>query len=402
MTFSTSDGRLGHRASFLAMALSFGLLTTGGTLPIPLYRLWGDEIGFGVDTTTWLFAVYVVGTLLALVLAGGLSDQIGRRPLVVSALLITVVSAVLFLTGGSVAVLLAARFTSGIGVGLITSAVTAGLSEVYQGPSPATPQVVSTIVNMGGLGLGPLMAGLFAEYLARPTELVFLVFLVLTLAATAVALLLPETNADADPRHWRPRLTIGVPRSALGVYVRAAFAVVPTFTLLGLFSSLTPRFIADSLHIHNPAIAGLATFVLFEIGVVAQLLGRRRRPVTLVRAGLPVLIASLVLVLVGFESESVPLFAAGTVLGGFGAGFTFSGGLRCVGTAVTHEHHAKAVATYFVAAQAALAVPVLTIGALTHVTSLQSATRLVVLVAVVLAAIALAVNLRPLDKEARS
>ncbi|MBO3663147.1 MFS transporter [Microbacterium stercoris] len=387
--------RLGRRGAFLAMALTFALLTTGGTLPIPLYTLWGAELGFDASVTTWIFAIYVLGTLLALVVAGGLSDQVGRRPLIIASVLITVASAVLFLIGGSVAVLLIARLLSGIGVGLITSAVTAGLAEAYEGENTATPQVVSTVANMGGLGLGPLLAGVFAQYLVMPTMLVFIVFLALTVIATVFALLLPETNRTADPSRLRARLNIGVPRSALGVYVRAAFAVVPTFTLLGLFSSLTPRFIAQSLDVHNLAVAGLATFVLFEIGVIAQLLGRRFAPRVIVLVGLPILIASLALVLIGFETEQLAIFAIGTVLGGFGAGLTFSGGLRAVGSAVPHALHARSVATYFVAAQGALAVPILTIGGLAAILPLQIATRIVLLAVIALAAVALIVNLVP-------
>jgi MFS family permease len=386
------------RASFVAMALSFALLTTGGTLPIPLYTLWGKELGFGADTTTWIFAAYVLGTLAALVLVGGLSDQIGRRPLIITAVLLTVVAGTLFLIGGSVTMLLIARFISGVGVGIITSAVTAALSESYTGPNPATPQVISTVVNMGGLGFGPLLAGVFAQYLPQPTELVFIVFIALTLGAAIVAFLLPETNDAADPARFRFRPNIGVPRNTLGIYARAAIAVFPTFTLLGLFSSLTPRFIAGSLGIHNLAVAGLATFVLFEVGVIAQLIGRPHRPRTLVLLGLPILILSLALVLGGFENTNFLLFAVGTVLGGFGAGLTFSGGLRSVGSSVPHDRHAKAVATYFVAAQGALAVPVLTIGALSAAYPLELATRIVLIVVIAFAVIAMIVNLIPVRR----
>ncbi len=394
MTYLSRKTRMGSRGAFVTMALSFALLTTGGTLPIPLYTLWGKELGFGAETTTWVFAFYVFGTLLALIFTGGLSDQLGRRPLILTALVLTVISTALFLIGSSVELLLIARFVSGLGVGIITAAATAGLSEAYQGSSEATPQVVSTVANMGGLGLGPLLAGLFAQYLPSPTELIFIVFLILTGIASVAALLLPETNSAADRSLFKFRLNVGVPRSALPVYIRAAFAVFPTFTLLGLFSSLTPRFISQTLGLHNLAIAGLATFVLFEIGVVAQLVARRYRPRTLVLVGLPMLIVSLVLVIIGFETVNLTVFALGTVIGGFGSGLTFSGSLRSVGSAVPHEYHAKSIATYFVAAQSALAVPVLTIGALTTPLGLGIATRIVLIGVIILATFALVVNAR--------
>jgi MFS family permease len=384
--------RLGRGASFALIAATFALVTTGGTLPIPLYTLWGARFGFGAETTTWVFSVYVFGTLLALVFFGGLSDQVGRRPLTRAALLATILSTLLFIFAGNVAMLLAARFLSGVGVGLITSAATAALAEVYPGTNRALPPMVSTAANMGGLGLGPLAAGLFAEYLGAPTRLVFVGFIALVVAATVLTVFVPETNPRPGRRtvDWTPR--VGVPREARTVYWRSAVAVFPTFTLLGLFSSLTPRFIGGTLGVRNLAIEGLATFVLFEIGVAAQLVFRGKPARWSILRGLPLLILSLILVLVGFLTATFTIFAAGTVVGGAGAGLTFMGGLGQLSRAVPHHSHAKSVAAYFIAAQSGLAVPVLAIGALTAPLGLTGATLIIVGAVTLLAATALAVN----------
>ncbi|MFF5289105.1 MFS transporter [Paractinoplanes globisporus] len=392
LTPTTPASRAGRGRSFTVIAATFALLTTGGTLPIPLYTLWGTELGFGAAVTTWVFAIYVVGTLLALVFFGGLSDQTGRKPLILAALLLTVGSTLLFLFAGDLVTLLAARFISGVGVGLITSAATAALAEAYPGTNRAVPPMVATAANMGGLGLGPLAAGVFAQYLPDPTRLVFVVFLALVGVVTLVALRLPETNPRRPGRRidWTPR--VGVPRSARSVYWRSAIAVFPTFTLLGLFSSVTPRFITGILGIHNLAVAGLATFVLFETGVAAQLAFRGRPPRWSIRHGLPLLIAALLLVLAGLLTADFPIFALGTVVGGLGAGLTFMGSLGRLTRAVPHDSHAKSVAAYFIAAYSGLAVPVLAIGALSGAIGLTAATVVVTGVVTLLAATALAVN----------
>ncbi|MBT2523551.1 MFS transporter [Arthrobacter sp. ISL-28] len=381
-----------YRTSFAIIAATFALLTTGGTLPIPLYTLWGNEFGFGPETTTWVFAIYVFGTLLALIFFGGLSDQVGRRPLAIAALILAIASTLFFIFASSVPMLLAARFLSGVSVGLITSAATAALSELFRGRNKAFPAMISTAANMGGLGLGPLIAGASAQYLPAPTVLIFIVFISLVSAVTVLTFFVPETHARTPGAkiNWTPR--VGVPQQARTVYWKSAIAVVPTFTLLGLFSSLTPRFIAQTLQIHNLAVAGLATFILFEIGVTAQLLFRSRGPQWSLLRGLPLLILSLSLVLTGFLTANFLLFGAGTVLGGFGAGLAFMGGLGQLTGVVEHESHAKSVAAYFIAAQSGLAVPVLTIGALTPALGLTGATTAVIVTVIVLAAIALAIN----------
>lgn len=382
----------GYGASFAIIASTFALLTTGGTLPIPLYTLWGEDFGFGTETTTWIFSIYVLGTLLALIFFGGLSDQIGRRPLALAALVLTLASAVFFIAAANVPMLLAGRFLSGFGVGLITSAATAALSELYKGQNKAFPSMISTAANMGGLGLGPLAAGLFAQYLPNPTLLIFIVFITLVGAVTVLTFFVPETHPRTPGRRisWAPR--VGVPREALGVYFKSAIAVFPTFTLLGLFSSLTPRFIAETLQVTNLAVAGLATFILFEVGVTAQLVFRSRPPRWSLLRGLALLIVALALVLAGFLAANILLFGAGTIIGGFGAGLAFMGGLGQLSRAVPHESHAKSVAAYFIAAQAGLAVPVLSIGALTGPLGLTGATAAVIAVVMVLAAAAWALN----------
>jgi MFS family permease len=341
-----------------------------------------------------VFAVYVLGTLLALIFFGGLSDQVGRRPLAFAALALTIGSTLFFLFAANVPMLLAGRFLSGFGVGLMTSAATAALAELYRGKNKAFPSMISTAANMGGLGLGPLVAGVFAQYLPAPTALIFIVFGALVALVFLLTFFVPETHPRTAGKRitWTPR--VGVPRSARGIYGRSAIAVVPTFTLLGLFSSLTPRFIAQTLDVHNLALAGLATFVLFEIGVLAQLTFRTKAPRWSILRGLPVLIAALALVLTGFLTGNLGLFGAGTVLGGFGAGLTFMGGLSQLARAVPHESHAKSVAAYFIAAQSGLAIPVLSIGALTGPLGLTTSTTIVITVVMVLAAAAWIVNRR--------
>lgn len=73
------DGRRA-RAGFWLVAAVYTLVMLGGTLPIPLYALWAPRMGFGPFTTTLIFAVYALGTVLALMAFASLSDRVGHRP----------------------------------------------------------------------------------------------------------------------------------------------------------------------------------------------------------------------------------------------------------------------------------------------------------------------------------
>ncbi|GAA3223730.1 MFS transporter [Nonomuraea helvata] len=192
----------------------------GGTLPIPLYAFWAPQMGFGPFTTTLAFAVYALGTVLALMMFASLSDRAGLRPLLAAP-----ASTALFLIARDVGTLLAARFLCGLATGVFASTAIAALSELAGG-NARRAAMVSTAANMGGLGLGAVMAGVFAEYGTDPTHLVFWVYLATLAPAFLAVAITPETVAVRG----RPALAVrrpAVPAREAGrpEFWRAAAAV---------------------------------------------------------------------------------------------------------------------------------------------------------------------------------
>ena len=189
----TSPQIVSRRAAVPLLGIVFATLMLGGTLPIPLYTLWAPQLGFGALTTTLIFAAYTVGTIMAPLTLAGLSDQAGRRPLLLAAIAGVAVSAGLFLVADSVAVLLVARLLSGAAAGVVSATATAALLELDRGDAGAGAPRTATLANMGGLGLGPVVAGILAASVANPTRTVFWVYLVVLVPVAAVVWLLPET-----------------------------------------------------------------------------------------------------------------------------------------------------------------------------------------------------------------
>src|SRR5690348_4019362 len=100
----------------------------GATLPTPLYPLYRAAFGFGQITLTLIYAVYVLGNLVALLFFGRLSDQIGRRPATLPAIRFGLLSTLTFLLADGTAWLFAARVLSGFATGLAAGAATAWLA----------------------------------------------------------------------------------------------------------------------------------------------------------------------------------------------------------------------------------------------------------------------------------
>ena len=281
-----------RRAAFWLLALVLGVTMLGITLPTPLYVIYQGRWHFSAAMVTVTFAVYAAAVLTTLLLAGRSSDQAGRRPVMAVALAASALSTVLFILAPGIGVLIAARVVSGLSAGLMTGTATAALTELIPASAARRASLVATAANMGGLGLGPLVAGLLAQYAPHPTTLVFEVYLAVLAAAALLLLLVPET---VRPR-TRPALRfagLGIPQRGRGEFIAAAVAAFAAFALLGLFSSLVPGFIGGVLHQGSHAVQGGIVFGLFAVGTVTQVMLSRFSSGRVVLAGLALLLAAL-------------------------------------------------------------------------------------------------------------
>src|SRR3954452_13132549 len=161
-----------HAAGLWAVAFAYLTVLAASTVPTPLYAIYQDRDGFSTFLVTVIFTAYAVGVILALFLAGHVSDWLGRRRPLVPAVLTSVVSAVVFLLWRDLPGLLLGRVLSGLSVGIVTATATAYLAELHAGErpgaSPQRAQVLATTANLGGLGLGPIAAGVLAATVKAP------------------------------------------------------------------------------------------------------------------------------------------------------------------------------------------------------------------------------------------
>jgi len=86
-----------YGAGFWLIAFVFVTGMAFSTVPTPLYPLYQTRDGFSTFTVTVVFAVYVVGVLTSLLLAGQVSDLVGRKKVLTTALTLELIAAALFL-----------------------------------------------------------------------------------------------------------------------------------------------------------------------------------------------------------------------------------------------------------------------------------------------------------------
>ncbi len=350
--------------AFWSVAAVYALAMLGGTLPVPLYAFWAADLGFGPFTTTLIFAVYAVGVVVSLLLFAGVSDRSGRRPLTLAALAVVALSAVTFLMAGHVVVLLVARFLSGLATGVVTATATAWLEELAGPGNARRATITATAVNLGGLGLGPLAAGLLAQFAPAPVHLVFWLYLGALVPAFIAVAVAPETVADRQPARVVVRRP-AVPAESAGrrEFATAAAGVFAAFAVNALFASLVPSFLHDALRVTGQAVVGGVVSLLFLGALTAQLSAPRRwLESRWFAAG--ALVAGVGLLVAGLWLRSLAVFVAGTALAGAGSGLTFRRGLGVTAGLADPRRRADLNATYFLAAYAGNVVPALAIGGL--------------------------------------
>jgi len=359
---------LSRRASFWAVAFAFLTVTALSTAPSPLYGLYAHRDSFSSLTSTIVYAVYVVGLVASLLLVGHVSDWYGRRTVLIPGLLIALAAVIVLIAGKSLGAVVAGRILTGIALGASVATATAYLSDLDVDASGAPTRragVVATIANVGGLALGPLVAGILAEYASDPLTLPYVVLAVsLGIALLGVAFSV-EGRPPVSPRPvYRPQ-RLEAPSEGRGQFVAALAGAFLSFAVFGLFAGLAITLLTRSFHHHSPALAGLAIFMTFASGLIAQMTTIRWSAQRVIAVGTGPAVAGLSIMVVSAWSDppSLAAFLLGGVIAGAGGGLIFRGSLSVVIASASADVRAGALATYFTAAYVGIAVPVIGAGA---------------------------------------
>jgi MFS family permease len=370
------------------LAASFSVALLGNTLPGPLYVLYQTKLGFSTLMITVIFAVYAAGVVLALVLFGRASDQLGRRRVLLAGLACAALSAIAFLVAKGLALLLVGRVLSGLSAGIFTGAATAALVDLAgEGRGPRAT-LVATASNMIGLGSGPLLAGVLAQVAPEPLRLPFWVDLGLVLLAFAAVWSIPETVAVSE----HPRLRISrpdLPAEMRPTFIPAATAGFAGFCVNGLFTAVVPSFLGRILHQPNLALAGVLVFGLFAASTVGQVALTGRFGRWALQGGCVGLIVGMAMLAGGLAAKSLAIVIAATILSGLGQGLCFRAGLQAINTRAPAERRGGVASTYFIVAYIGISVPVVGVGIAATGLGLQTAGIVFSIAVAAIAAVAL-------------
>src|SRR5689334_16834106 len=348
-------------AAYGVAAAVIGLGLFASVTPSPLYRTYSALWHFSPLTLTLVYATYAFGVLATLVLAGRVSDDVGRRPVLLASLAALIGSTVLFMVAESVAWLFVARGLQGLATGGALSAASASLLDLHRRRDPAGVALTNAVASAAGIGLGILSSSALVELGTAPRVLPYVVLLSLFALAFVGVFLMPE---PVESRRSL-RLTVerpSVPRVARRPFALAALAVLSSWSLGGLFFSLGPQLGAHLFASTNVVVASVGIVALAGSAALSQLAFGRAAPWIGASAGSTALAAGTLVIVAATAAGSGTAYLVGSVVAGLGFGLAFLGGLRALSAAIPPAHRAAVMSAFYVAAYASLSVPAVVAG----------------------------------------
>ncbi|GAA4887348.1 MFS transporter [Streptomonospora salina] len=318
--------------------------------PTPLYVYWQRELGFSSGTLTVVFAAYIAGLVLALLIAGRAADRYGRTAVVVPGIVIALVSAGLFITAGSVATLVVARLLVGVAVGIVVSAGMAAVVDLGGTERRHTTSMLASTAMVSGAGLGPLLGGVVYQATSHPVGAVFTVNIVLLVLALLGYLGLPlERPADRDRGFLWPRLPHVPTRNRIDVF-RGAAVFAPGLTATSFVLSLGPSLLVLAVGNTSPLLAGGAACLMFLAATGSQIVLTRLGVQRLFALGAGSTVLAMAAVVATLSTEEPAVFLAAALLSGCGQGLGQLGGLRLIAHRVDGSRRAEANAALNISA----------------------------------------------------
>jgi MFS family permease len=378
--------RLSSNVSLYLLASIVVSLLAASSAPTPLYSTYQGEWGFSPITTTIVFGIYAIAVLVSLLIFGRLSDHIGRRPVLLVALLVQLVALGVFATADGVPALLIARIVQGLSTGAAVAAVGAGLLDINR----VKGSIANAVAPMTGTAMGGLVSGILVQYLAWPTHLVFIALIVIFLAQLAGVALMAETVTRKAGALKSLRPEIAVPRAVRGPVLLAAPVLLAVWSLAGFYGSLGPSLVREITGSSSTALGGLVLFVIAAPAALVVLVLRTLAPRRVMGLGITALLLGVGVTLLAVDASSGPWFFIGSAIAGLGFGAGFQGAIRSVMPMAAPHERAGVLSVLYVVSYLAMGGPAVIAGFLVvDAGGLLSTVRIYGIAVMVLAALAL-------------
>ncbi|AOE67131.1 MFS transporter [Pseudomonas fluorescens] len=375
-----------HRSSLVFLAITLLTFLAASSAPTPLYHLYQEGLHFSAGMLTLIFGVYALSLLVALLTVGSLSDHLGRKPVIFTALLLEMLAMLLFIHEDSVAWLIAARTLQGFATGMATAVLGAALLDTDRQHGP----LINSVAPLLGMACGAMGCSLLVEFAPFPTTLIYWTLLSLMVLQAVYVWRLPETVSRIPGALASLWPTLHVPLQARRALWIALPVDIAVWAMGGFYLSLAPSLVRAATGSTSNLIGGGLVAVLTLSGALMIFSLRNRPADKTLRLGAVLLAVGVALILSAVHAASLPLFFLATLIAGSGFGAGFLGALRSVVPLALPHERAGLMSAFYVLSYLAFCVPSLLAGNLTRTFGLIATTDAYGVSLIVLALSALA------------
>ena len=366
-TETSATGRRPTLPAGLALtgaAITFTSLYLAAGALMPLLVVYKEQWELPAALLTLAFAVFAIGFLAAVLTLGSLSDHVGRRPVLMGALIIQLASNVMFLVAPDIGWVIAGRVVQGFATGAATTAFTAALVELAPPNRKRLGTILGSVGLTGGLGVGSLLAGLAIQLTTTANAIVFIVLTIITILGIVVIALSPEsvTRVPGALRSLVPR--VAIPPATRREFTAAVPVIAAVWMLSGLSGGIAPSLVRSVFLLNSGLLNGLSGFIAPATSAVIGVMFARLDPRRSMTIGIYASIVGAIGIIGGVYAGSLAIMIIGQAVAGVGFGASFTASLRLIFPLAAAHQRAGVVAGIYLVSYLAFGVPVVIAGQL--------------------------------------
>jgi MFS family permease len=357
MTRQAGDGW-----AFTSAALTFGTVYLAAGALMPLMVVYRERWSLSAAAMTLTFAVFAPAFLAAILTLGSLSDRIGRRPVLIGALLMQIGSVVVFLVAPSIGWVIGARAMQGFATGAATPAFTAALVELAPSGRKSLGTMLGSVSLTGGLAAGSLLAGLLVQLTVHAKTVIFLALAVITAAGIGAVVRWREPLTRAPGVNGERGRRLVVPPAARAEFAAAVPVLAAVWMVSGLSGGIAPSLVRSVFGVNSGLLNGLSGFVAPAASAIVGIAVRRAEPRRVMVVGILTSVIGTAGIVVGVVTGPLATMIVGQAIAGVGFGASFTAALRLIMPLVKEHERAGLAAAIYLVSYTAFGVPMVLVG----------------------------------------
>lgn len=364
--------QLNQKTTLILHTATLMSFMAAASAPAPLYQIYQRLWHFSPVILTLIFATYAFLLLLSLIVVGALSDFIGRRPVILLAISLQILSMSLFLFATDISMLFLARGIQGIATALAVSSIGAALLDLSKTMGP----IINSIAPMLGMAMGAITVCFVLQYSALPLQLIFIILISIYMIELFFTFFSRESAIKRTGALASLKPKIAVPAAAQFALLSISPINIALWMLSGFFLSLMPSLLAQAFHIQSAWLNGLTFCALTLSGAIGILLLRQSASTFILKFGTLSLVLGTSILLLGLHWINIAVLFLGACIAGLGFGTSFMGAIRVVMPLARAEERAGLMATFYVESYLAFSLPAIIAGFMVKEIGLMNSSNL--------------------------